>query len=171
MEKCLPDFLFFEMRHPQSGTEEFRIQAEKSIKYRGSARVNLDNLYFASNWQRELSRKNVERLKGIFRVEGVRRLELGYHVPAVVDKADLDACKEASDVSTEQLMSNSDHNLPFLNFPAQYRLICLHGRHRIQAAREILPQVEAWWTVDFYLSGTLRFVQLFQDHPQELNRL
>ncbi|TAQ83715.1 hypothetical protein B7494_g7958 [Chlorociboria aeruginascens] len=33
-----------------------------------------------------------------------------------------------------------------------HHLTCLHGRHRIQAAREILPPTDAWWAVDLYLA-------------------
>ena len=59
----------------------------------------------------------------------------------------------ASEVSAEHLLSNPDNDPPALRLPARHQLTCLHGRHRIQAARETLPPTEAWWTVDLYLAG------------------
>lgn len=41
---------------------------------------------------------------------------------------------------------------PELVFPAGYQVECLHGRHRIQAAKELGLD---WWTVDLYLAGRL----------------
>jgi hypothetical protein len=41
---------------------------------------------------------------------------------------------------------------PELVFPAGYQVECLHGRHRIQAAKELGLE---WWTVDLYLAGGL----------------
>ncbi|KAG9238306.1 hypothetical protein BJ875DRAFT_502178 [Amylocarpus encephaloides] len=36
-----------------------------------------------------------------------------------------------------------------------FQLHCLHGRHRIQAAREAFPPRQRWWTVDLYLADTV----------------
>ena len=71
--------------------QELRLQAERYIKYRGTARVRLEYLHFEWDEPRELNRKNVERLKEIFRIENVRRLEPRNHIPALVDQADLNA--------------------------------------------------------------------------------
>lgn len=115
--------------------------------------LRLEVLYFQWNELRELSRKNVERLKEVFRTDNIRRLEPRNHIPAVVDQVDLDDAIQASEISAESLLSNPDNDPPVLTFPARHRLTCLHGRHRIQAAREILPPTDAWWTVDLYLAG------------------
>ena len=144
---------FFEMRRPRSSEQELRIQAERYVKYRGTARVSLEVLHFQWDEPRELSRKNVERLKEVFRIDNVRRLEPRNHVPAVVDQSGLDNAILASKISAEALLSNPDNDPPTLKFPALYQLTCLHGRHRIQAARETLPPSDAWWTVDLYLAG------------------
>lgn len=142
------------MRHSGRATEELSLHGERLIQYRGTARVRLESLHFEWNEPRELSRKNVERLKEIFRTENVRRLEPSNHIPAVVDETVLDAAARASEVLAENLLSNPDNGPPFLKISPHNRLICLHGRHRIQAAREILPPTDAWWTVDLYLTGT-----------------
>ena len=147
------------MRQPQFSVQEVRLQAERYIKYRGTARVRLEYLHFEWGEPRELKRKNVERLKEIFRIDNVRRLEPGNHIPALIDQADLDVAIQASELSAETLLSNPDNDPPVLKFSPCYRLTCLHGRHRIQAARETLSPRDAWWSVDLYLTG----IRIFQD--------
>lgn len=46
----------------------------------------------------------------------------------------------------------SQGGYPELVFPAGYQAECLHGPHRIQAAKELWLD---WWTVDLYLAGSL----------------
>lgn len=137
----------------QAQALELKLHSEQCVQYRGTARVRLENLYFEWNQPRELSRKNVDRLKEIFRIESIRRLEPRHHVPAAVDQSDLDAALRTSNVTAENLLNNPDNDPPVLKFPPLHRLTCLHGRHRIQAARETLDPTDAWWTVDFYLKG------------------
>ena len=132
---------------------ERKLQAERCVKYKGTARVRLEHLHFEWNETRELNRKNVQRLKEVFRTENVRRLEPRNHIPAVVDQAEFDIALQISKCSAETLLSNPDAEPPVLKFPARHRVTCLHRRHRIQAARETLPPTDAWWVVHFYLKG------------------
>ena len=153
---------------PQFAGPEWKLNAERCVHFRGTARVKLEQLEFKWSEARELSRENVDRLKEIFRTESVRRLEPRNHIPAVVDHSHLDAALKASDVAGEILLNNPESGPPELQFPPRYRVTCLHGGHRIQAAREFLPAVDAWWTVDFYLKGSSnshspRFMVLLTD--------
>jgi hypothetical protein len=132
---------------------EASLHAERRVKYKGTARVALHHLHFDNHGRRELNRKNVDRLIEIFRTESVLRLEPQHHIPAVIDPTLLDDVIQASGLSAESLLNNPDQNLPALKLPQQFRLTCLHGQHRIQAAREILPPTDAWWVVDLYLVG------------------
>ena len=142
------------MPQPASYGRDLRVQAERYVKYRGTARVGLEALHFQWGEQRELSRKNVERLKEMFRrIDDVDRLEPRNHIPAVVEQSDLDRATLASAISAETLLNNPGNDPPTLKFPPLFRLTCLHGRHRVQAAREILAPADAWWTVDLYLAG------------------
>ena len=140
------------MRRSRFSEQEQGLEEERYVKYRGTARVRLEVLHFQWNESRELSRKNVERLKEVFRTENIRRLEPKNHIPAVVEQSDLDDAIQASEIPAESLL-NPDNDPPVLRFPARHRLTCLHGRHRIQAARETLPPKDAWWTVDLYLAS------------------
>lgn len=139
--------------------QELRVEAERYVKYKGTARIRLEVLHFQWGEPRELSQKNVERLKEAFRTDNIRRLEPGNHIPAVVTQSDLDDAIQASGTSAGELLSHPDNDPPVLRFPAGYLLTCLHGRHRVQAARETLPPIDAWWTVDLYLAGMRIFTK------------
>ncbi len=86
---------------------------------------------------------NVERLKSIFRKE-CRRLDIHNHICAVVDQQHLDAAILISEISAKALLTKSKSEYPKLVFPIDYQLKCLHGRHRIQAEKEVLPSANKW---------------------------
>jgi hypothetical protein len=72
-------------------------------------------LDFQWNEPRELSRKNVERMKEIFRGDkrsygGICRLGPRNHIPAVVEQSGLDDAILACEVSAERLLSNPDND-------------------------------------------------------------
>ncbi|KAG9241126.1 hypothetical protein BJ878DRAFT_558879 [Calycina marina] len=129
---------------------EERLATEGREKYQGTARIKLEVLHFPQNEPRELDRKNVERLKGYFKKGQCHRVGRN-HIPAVIDQSQLSEVLRDSNVSVKTLLSNTDPHA-MLRFPAGSQLQCLHGRHRIQAAREFLTPRESWWTVDLYLS-------------------
>ncbi|TGO07234.1 hypothetical protein BTUL_0306g00130 [Botrytis tulipae] len=141
------------MRRSRVVDEEMKLEAERHLKYRGIAWVRLENLNFPLKDSRELDRKNVERLKELFQKDTIRRLDSKNRIPAEIDEVDLNEAIRISDTSAESLMHNRDNNPPFLKFPSNYQLTCLHGRHRIVAAREILPSIDSWWAVDLYLTN------------------
>ena len=109
----------------------------------------------ASGWdalqfdERGFDLKNLERLKACF-LKDYRRLDRYNHVAAEINQRVLNAMLRDSNVSTEALLQDDCRELIF---PTDSHLESLHGRHRIQAARDVLPLTEKWWTVDLYLSG------------------
>lgn len=145
------------MNSVQVNDAERRIEAEKSSKFRGRAQVPLEFLYFSVHCPRDLDRSNVERLKGVYLREGINRLKPENHVPAIIRKADLKSAIKHSGTSLSDLLNRPQENLPQLKFPPNFRLQCLHGKHRIQAANELthLKVEDKWWTVTFYLEGMI----------------
>ena len=53
---------------------------------------------------------------------------------------------------------NAQHEFLELGFWPGYQLECLHGRYRIQAAKQALLPPDKWWTVDLYLSGMINYL-------------
>jgi hypothetical protein len=141
------------MRRSRAHLEDLQLEAETRQTYRGSARISLDVLYFQRDEHRDLDRKHVDYLKGCFQRDKCRRLEKRNHIEAVVDQPRLDAALRSSDVSARELLTNEPNGCPKLSFPAGFKLRCVHGQHRIQAAREFLLPHDKWWTVDLYTSG------------------
>ena len=106
--------------------QDQRLAAERRSKYRGTAKIRLEFLHFPGNEPRDLNRKNVERLKGCFRTEGCRRLELENHIPAIIDESQLRDALRASAVSANELLSQLNEGNIELKFATGYQLTCLH---------------------------------------------
>ncbi len=132
------------MRRAPVSEAESRVEADKHIKYKGTARVRLKSLCFRPNGPHERDRENIERLKSIFREECLR-LDASNHVPAVIEEQALLAAIRLSGITAGQLTEYSPGGYPELVFPAGYQLECLHGQDRIQAAKELRL---GWWAVD-----------------------
>lgn len=142
------------MRQARAREEEVRLEGEKRLKFKGSARIRLEQLHFPWIDAKKLNEKNVDRLKGIFQQHGCRKVEVRHRVPALIDEGRLDAAIAAAGISPRTLVSPPTADVyPELVFPNGHRLDCLHGRHRIQAGKEFLPTRDKWWTVDLYLAG------------------
>ncbi len=126
--------------------QEESLQREKGIKYQGSARVRLEHIGF-SDEPGVLGKSIVKNLVSIFEGEGCFQQDSRHHVPAVIDQEQLELALGISGNSSDLLLGNAE-----LRFPSDFRLKCLHGRHRVQAGREMIPP-QSWWTVDLYLAG------------------
>ncbi|ERF71962.1 hypothetical protein EPUS_06521 [Endocarpon pusillum Z07020] len=110
------------MRRARFLEQERRQEAERSIKYRGTARIKLDALHFPCEESREPDKNNVERLKNLFHGEGgCRRLDLRNHIPAFNSQPQLEAVTEAIEISTERLLEDARGGYPEPDFPPGYR--------------------------------------------------
>ncbi|KAL5335653.1 hypothetical protein BJX70DRAFT_390567 [Aspergillus crustosus] len=137
---------------------ELQLTRERSLKYRGTAKIYINQIVPHPSISRELDPKNVERLCGVFSRERCRRLDIRNHVTGVVSRRHLDLALRSAGVSSTSLMTNPPDQHPLLEFPVG-QVRCLHGQHRLKAAEELLPPSEQWWTVDLYLEAK-RFRQL-----------
>lgn len=139
------------MQQIQALDKELTLEKEKSIKYKGTARIKLEWLHFE---EKLLDIKHVQDLQSRFQKD-CRRLDTRNHVPAIIDEQDLACALRVSGILSEMLPINAQHEFPELSFWPGYQLECLHGRHRIQAAKQALLPSDKWWTVDIYLAGMI----------------
>lgn len=139
------------MQQIQALKQDLTLEKEKIIKYKGTARIKLEWLHFA---EKQLDIKHVQDLQSRFQRD-CRRLDTRNHVPAIIDEQDLDCALRVSGIS---LPINAQHEFPELGFRPGYKLECLHGRHRIQAAKQALLPSDKWWTVDLYLAGMINYL-------------
>ena len=118
------------MRRAQVSEAESRVEADRHIKYRGTARIRLKSLCFRPNEPQERNRANIERLKAIFRKEYLR-LDANNYVPAVIEEQALFAATQLSGITAGQLIESSSGGYPELVFPAGYQLEYLYRQDRI----------------------------------------
>ncbi|KAL1873636.1 hypothetical protein Plec18167_006153 [Paecilomyces lecythidis] len=126
-----------------------RIAQQRSLYFRGRAKVKLSNLEFERDevlGTRPEDKANTQRLVEVFRTEGCVRLEPEHHVAAVVSEDQLHQSLLLSSTSQEALIQAPEP--PILNLSHDTKLICLYGKHRLKAA-EICG--EDWWVVELYL--------------------
>jgi hypothetical protein len=145
------------MKQARVSEIEEDIERQKSSHFRGRAKVPLEFLYFPEEHSlRDLNRESVEKLMGKYRDEGVKRLQHDHQIPAVIGSDDLSKAVSLSGLSTIQLLNSSQDKPPLLTFPKGFRLICLHGKHRLEAAKlsGCLQGQDRWWTVTLYSEGT-----------------
>lgn len=132
---------------------ETHVEEERRRTFLGSARVDLDVLRFDHQPQHQPSPQNVQRLVTTFENGGCLRLPSHHHVPAIISRQTLEEAMARSALSREHLFQPDLSRCPLLLFPDGVHLDCLHGCHRVAAAKEHLSVGEQWWIVDFYASG------------------
>jgi hypothetical protein len=133
--------------------EESQIEEERKQLSYGSARVDIDALAFDASPERQANERNIERLLSAFQRAGCLRLHPQYHVPAIIAKEQLDEAVANTAASEDALLHHDPSKWPILIFPDGFRVQCLHGRHRIEAAKRYLSVNDRWWVVDFYSPG------------------
>ena len=133
--------------------EDSDLEKERRLKFRGTVRIRLEALTFLWNEPRELDTKNVDYLKSCFQKDSCYRLIPQNHVPAIIDEDCFTSTILASGLSKRDLLSQQAAGIPELVLPDGFQLRCLHGKHRIQAARETLLPGDRWWTIDLYIAG------------------
>ncbi|KAH7021757.1 hypothetical protein B0J12DRAFT_610699 [Macrophomina phaseolina] len=93
---------------------------------------------------------------------GCARLKPENRVPAIIPDEVLKVAlqKNGLDLDLNRSPFHTDH--PKISFPADLRIQCLHGQHRIRAAEKYLPKADRWWVVDLFSS------ELSEEAKQEL---
>ncbi|KAG9228681.1 hypothetical protein BJ875DRAFT_229273 [Amylocarpus encephaloides] len=143
-----------DIQQSQAQNEDSVLEGERRLKYKGTARIGLDVLFFRQDQPRESNKRQADFLVDCFRKEGCHRLPFCNHVPVIIDQESLDAAMQRLGKTADALLTNNKvPDYPLLEFPTSFHLKCLHGRHRIEAGREFLDPGDDWWTVDLYLSG------------------
>ena len=93
---------------------KLQLVTERCLKYQGTARVNLDQIDIHPKQSKDLDERNVERLCGVFRQEGCRRLEVQNHVLAVVSREHLEIALRNAQITVGSLLTNSPDTFPYL---------------------------------------------------------
>lgn len=130
---------------------EQRIASDKLAKFKGAARVSFQHLEFLHP-TRQIDRKTIRQLIRDFDGEGCIREEPSHRIPIIADNSILQAALEKLSLTAETFRAQADHP-PVLELGSGVKLECLHGQHRILAAKEHLAASQWWWIVDIYGTG------------------
>ncbi|KAG0645121.1 hypothetical protein D0Z07_9209 [Hyphodiscus hymeniophilus] len=131
---------------------EQRVCRDKLAKYRGSAKVWISHLEFPHP-SRQVDRRVIEQLKRDFDGEGCIKERANHRIPAVIDDSTLQVGLEKLSITAETFKVTSRDNPPNLRLKSGIKLECLHGQHRVLAAKEHLIPSLRWWIVDLYSTG------------------
>ena len=128
-------------------SEEREFEAYREQRYRGSARVHLSSLAFDNDFDHRIDDgRNAIRLERILEIQGCLRLHRDYHVPVLVDVADLG--------HRVQFFQGEIEPFPDLHVPVGTCLRAQSHESIIAAARKKLGQLgpgHQWWVVDVYV--------------------
>lgn len=138
------------MDQSQAQIEDIRLEGERRLKYKGTARISLDVLCFCWEQLCKKYNKRIKILERYFEREGCHRLRLLNHVAAIINPSDLDAAMRRSGVT---VLTNTEPAFSKVVFPDGFQLQCVKGMHRILAGQGFLSVSDKWWVVDLYLSG------------------
>ena len=136
---------------------EIRLSEEKRKHFLGCAKIDLKHLNFSQSSARELDDENIQRLLSAFKLRGCLRLDIQYHVPATINAHFLGQVVRNSGASMTDVRSHEAACWPTLRLPEGSEIECLHGQHRLAAARRYLLPRDQWWIVDLYSTGTTAF--------------
>ena len=133
-------------------SDDLQILREKSRTFCGSFKVPLSKLKLEDipDNPRQLDPKNVANLLQKFSLEDCNRLDPEHYVSALVSRADL----------PQGLQSDNNSFKEPQHFDPQHSLVCIHGKHRLEAARQFLAGDERWWVTDLYSEGVTLWIWL-----------
>ena len=138
------------MRQRRAHHEDSKIEGERRARYQRTARVSLEVLPDQST---ELDKAHVEYLLEIFRREGCRPQPVQNHILVLIHQSCLHTALERPGIDAVAPITPPVEDYRMLQLPVGTKLECLHGKHRIQAARDFLSPREKWWVADLYSSG------------------
>ncbi|KAA8644955.1 uncharacterized protein ATNIH1004_009166 [Aspergillus tanneri] len=139
---------------------------ELSHFFRGYAKVELRHLEFQFSLfgKRVFDPSNFKILQEKFENYECAREEPQNFIAAVVSDDLLEQVITQSNTSPGILKDET--KLPWLTFPDDIRLLCLYGKHRVEAARHALLPGDRWWSLALYSEDELRSQLCIHRDPQ-----
>lgn len=123
--------------------------------FHGYAKVELKHLEFRFSLfgMRVFDPSNSKALREKFENDECARREPQNFIGAVVNNDLLEQIIAESDTNPSILKDETA--LPWLSFPEETRILCLYGKHRVEAAKHALLPGDRWWSLAFYSEGML----------------
>ena len=121
--------------------DDLQIFREKRRTFRGSVKIPVDKICREEslNNPRQFNKKNVTTSLDFSRSEGCLRLEPEHHTPALISQS---AVPQGLHLGGEP---------PHFNL--ERPVICMHGRHHLETAQNLLIGNDNRWVVYLYFEG------------------
>jgi hypothetical protein len=111
-----------------------RINNEKSAKFCGNAKIDINQLHF--EWDEDPNKNKISHIQNIFKNVGCDRINSKHFIPGNISASLLAASLEYSNLSRHDLLKPEP---PELRLPPQKHVQCMKGGHRILALRKYNP--------------------------------
>jgi len=115
----------------------------------GVVRADINALEFVGGRQKDP--KIVDNLKEHFQRARCRRFIPDNYIPVLITITELRKALRASGLNEQAFQTPAKDGSFFLKTAPRQNLKCLEGRHRIEAAKQILPPGDHWWTFKLLL--------------------
>lgn len=133
---------------------------DKYNHFLGNVKIGLDQISFDSISRSsvdlishpDVDAKHVSELATALRASD-ERLDPSTYVPAIVDALEFQQYLAQFGIDKNQL-GNPRDGLLQLRLPDKSSLLCLHGKHRIAAAKSLFSGEQRWWVVALYSNST-----------------
>ncbi|KAJ6123317.1 hypothetical protein N7512_005782 [Penicillium capsulatum] len=138
------------------------IHSAKQSSYHGRAKVMLGHFDLSdTSGTRTTREEHINSLVRVFESEGCMRSSPDNYVKVIVERNLLQQFLTGQGLSEAHLHGE----LQFLDFPSDFRLTLLHGKHRLLAAERFLW--DKWWVAEFYSEDLPQDVRQFihEEHP------
>lgn len=118
----------------------YAMDSSNTARYRiGCAKVRIDGLKYDT--ARERSEESVRFLVEIYRTSGCQQFDRKHAVQVVVpSRQDYPAFP----------VSQTAEDAPTIGRHAEWCITCIHGKHRLEAAKEYLKMVDQLWLAEVY---------------------
>jgi len=135
------------MHRPRFSELERELALEEADRYRGTARINVENLQFTS----EGDDAQVAKLRKVFLQIGCKPED--HPIPAMIDPQLLQSALQRSGSKPEELVDHSRAQYPPLDIPQGNTLVCLRGAELVTAGKDLLREGCKRWCVQLYCTG------------------
>lgn len=127
-----------------------RLNVERNLKYKGSAKVSLESLTFPPDigtFDSDVRVKKVRHLQRVFNIEGYDRMNPKHFIPGDIQADVLQQALTKSNLTAAALGRKEP---PMLYLPTGSNIRCPHGRSRVTALEQS-KRLDKWWTIELYV--------------------
>lgn len=118
--------------------------------FRGVARIRLDSLAFSN--PDPISQQNLRRLCRIFKNFRCLHQLPEHRILVLLSERQFDAALAILRITPEQFQTPLENHEYELVSPLAEPFRCLHGKHRVEAGRQVLQPSDQWWSANVLVS-------------------